>query len=61
VVYFLIHADNGKYRAAFEKLLELISKGQSVQRAFSEAFQAQDNEAFRKRWEEYIHGAAADR
>ncbi|MEX0775624.1 MAG: DUF1570 domain-containing protein [Phycisphaeraceae bacterium] len=60
VVYFLIHAEGGKYRPAFEQMLVQLSKGRSVDTAFRQAFGTQDTTAFGQRWREWVKAAQPD-
>jgi hypothetical protein len=60
VVYFLIHGDNGRYRAAFEKYLQLVADGRDSGRAFREAFGSNDTAPFRQRWERYARDLQPD-
>ncbi|MCX5660938.1 MAG: DUF1570 domain-containing protein [Planctomycetota bacterium] len=60
MVYFLIHAEEGRYRAAFENYLQLVSKGKDGGTAFKEAFGAPDTAGFRQRWEEYARTIEPD-
>lgn len=60
MVYFLIHAEDGRYRAAFENYLQLVSKGKESNAAFREAFGAPDTAGFRQRWEEYARTIEPD-
>ncbi len=60
VAYFLIHADNGKYRGAFGNYLDLLSKGRSNEQAFEKAFGTNDYAAFEARWREFIEKAQPD-
>lgn len=53
MVYFLITAEKGKYRDAFEKYLVLVSKGTESDEAFERAFGTDDTEGFRERWGEF--------
>ncbi len=54
VVYFLIHADKGKYRNAFEQYLGLIARGNDASVASRKAFGTDDTKAFEARWREYM-------
>lgn len=60
MVYFLIHGEEGRYRAAFERYLFLVSKGKDGGTAFREAFGAPDTAAFRQRWEEFARTIEPD-
>ncbi|MCE9590045.1 MAG: DUF1570 domain-containing protein [Planctomycetes bacterium] len=60
LVYFLIHGDSGKYKAAFEKYLTLVSQGRSSVSAFSQSFGATNNKAFRDRWIAFTEKATPD-
>ena len=54
MVYFLIHGDDGRYRAAFEKYLSVVAKGMDSTTAFKHAFGATDTLAFRRQWEKFV-------
>ena len=58
--YFLIHAENGKYRPAFEQMLLLISQGTPANEAFAQAFGNMDTTSFRQRWENYARALKPD-
>jgi len=60
MVYFLVHADDGKYRKAFETYLQLISRGIERREAFELAFETRDTDAFRRRWEKFIRDLQPD-
>lgn len=60
VVHFLIHGEGGRYRPALEKYLGLVSMGKASNRAFAEAFGADNTTAFEKRWREYALKAEPD-
>ena len=61
LVHFLIHGDNGRYQAAFEKYLRLVGKGRPSVSAFRAAFGVRDDTtAFRQRWEAYLKTLRAD-
>lgn len=60
IVHFLVHADDGRYRPAFENMLQLIAKGGSVDRAFRKAFGSDDTTAFKKRWIDYVRAVQPD-
>lgn len=53
IVYFLITAENGKYRVPFDNYLRLVAKGKDSVSAFREAFGSEDTTAFEKRWREW--------
>jgi len=53
VAYFLIHAEKGRYRKAFENYLRLVSNGRGSEAAFRKAFGTSSTDAFAKRWSEY--------
>ncbi|MEX2212665.1 MAG: DUF1570 domain-containing protein [Phycisphaeraceae bacterium] len=53
MVYFLIHGEDGRYRAAFEKYLTVVAKGMESGEAFKHAFGAKDTVAFRRQWEKF--------
>jgi hypothetical protein len=54
ICYFLIHAEDGKYRPAFETYLQHISDGLPPEVAFRKAFGSTDTTDFRKKWEQYV-------
>lgn len=58
--HFLIHAENGKYSRAFEKYLELLSKGHSNTQAFEAAFGSANTEAFQRRFIEFLDEVETD-
>ena len=70
IAYFLIVADNGKYRDAFEKYLKLVAqrrpggdadaKARANTRAFAEAFGTNDTTAFKQRWTEFARALEPD-
>ena len=53
IVYFLIHADKGKYRRAFQKYLNQLSNGRTHKSAFQTAFGATDTRRFHARWQHF--------
>ncbi len=54
VVYFLIHADGGKYRTAFEAYLQGLAKGHPHDKAFEDAFKTDRYTTFANRWQDFI-------
>jgi hypothetical protein len=60
IVYFLINAENGKYRGPFEQYLRLVSQHRDSARAFEQAFGSRDTSAFRERWEDYAEALEPD-
>ncbi len=53
IAYFLIHADGGKYRAAFGTYLQLLSKSQDASQAYARAFGSSDVSKLEKAWLAY--------
>ncbi len=60
LVYFLVHADNGKYQKAFSTYLELISNGRDSRAAFERAFGVTDARPIERRWRAYIESLEPD-
>ncbi|MGP1347294.1 MAG: DUF1570 domain-containing protein [Phycisphaerales bacterium] len=60
LVHFLIHADNGRYKRAFEQYLRAIADGLDHARAFEAAFKTSDTDAFERRWREYVDALEPD-
>jgi hypothetical protein len=69
IAFFLIAADNGKYRPAFEKYLKLVSqrrpsdpdaRTRANAAAFTEAFGTKDTAAFKQRWTEFARAVKPD-
>lgn len=60
MVHFLIHAEQGRYRDAFERYLRLIAQGMPDRAAFQHAFGADDTIAFRRQWEKWAAHAEPD-
>lgn len=54
VVYFLIHANGGRYRSAFEKYLDLLSHNRSHEKAFKKAFKTDNTRDFHNAWLKFI-------
>ena len=52
MIYFLVHAEDGKYRKAATAFLNNISKGMPYLSAWTKNF-GKDIKAFEKRWQEY--------
>lgn len=59
MVQFLIYGENGRYRAAFERYLWLLNEGEPSERAFMQAFETNDVDAFEQRWIAYAREAKA--
>lgn len=60
IVHFLIHAEDGKYRRAFETMLHLIADGQRVHRAFTTAFNSSDTRLFAAKWKQFARQVEPD-
>ncbi len=60
IVYFLIHADNGKYQGAFIRYLNLVSDGRYSAMAFAQAFGTSDVTAMQERWLEFAAAQEPD-
>lgn len=60
IVSFLVDADRGKYRPAFEKYLTLVSSGRPSDRAFRQAFGTEELEPLRRLWEAYALQVQSD-
>ncbi|BAM02785.1 hypothetical protein PSMK_06260 [Phycisphaera mikurensis NBRC 102666] len=58
LVYFLIHAENGRYREAFLNYLRQLSLGQNADTALRTAFGITDASAMQGRWAAWLAGAA---
>ena len=58
LVYFLIHAEGGRYREAFLNYLRQLSLGQSPEVALRTAFGISDAGAMQARWAAWLAGAA---
>lgn len=54
ICHFLIHADEGKYRSAFEKYLLIMSKGRTHDRAYEDAFGKGSEQALEAAWLRWI-------
>ncbi|MEM7577363.1 MAG: DUF1570 domain-containing protein [Planctomycetota bacterium] len=55
VVYFLIHGEDGRYRAAFQNFLSRVNEGVAGERAFADAF-GRNPQAMQQRWAGYVRG-----
>lgn len=60
VVYFLVHGDGEKYRNAFVRYLNLISKGEDSNAAFRAAFGISRTDPMARRWLEFIRDQKPD-
>jgi Protein of unknown function (DUF1570) len=60
VVYFLIHAEHGKYRAAFGQYLNRVAGGDPSSKAFREVFGLDDMKPLRAKWAQFILHAEPD-
>lgn len=60
LIHFLIHANNGRYKPAFEQYLREIAEGATHDRAFQAAFKTTDTDAFERRWAEYVQSLEPD-
>ena len=58
LVYFFIHAEGGRYRAAFLNYLRQMSNGQNADTALRTAFGVRDADAMQARWAAWLAGAA---
>lgn len=58
LVYFFVHADDGRYRAAFHNYLRQISLGQNPATALRAAFGVRSPDAIQARWAAWLAGAA---
>lgn len=54
VAHFLVHADNGRYRSAFDDYLRAIYEGQSPSQAAQTAFKTDQLQPFEDAWKEYM-------
>lgn len=60
LVHFLIHADNGRFKRAFEQYLREIANGMDHAQAFAAAFGTGDTAAFERRWMAYVQALEPD-
>jgi hypothetical protein len=60
IVYFLITAEDGKYRKAFEQYLHLVADGSDSATAFKRAFNDDRTDRFRDRWLEHAASVQPD-
>lgn len=60
IVFFLITADDGRYREAFENYLVLVAHGRDSSEAFRTAFGSEDTNPFRAKWEKFARSAEPD-
>jgi hypothetical protein len=60
ITYFLIHAEGGRFRPAFETYLTLLSQDRQPADAFAQAFGSPDTTSFYKRWAAYIQALEPD-
>ena len=60
IVYFLIHAEDGKYQSAFIRYLNLVSNGRNTDTAFAQAFGTSDTTAMQARWLEFAKTQEVD-
>ncbi len=60
IVHFLVHGDDGKYQRRFEGYLKLLSRGRTHADAFEQAFGRDVEEAFAKRWIEFVEEVKPD-
>ncbi len=56
VVYFLIHGEDGRYRAAFNRYLREINAGRPEAVAYRAAFGTSDPSVMQRRWAAYVRG-----
>ena len=54
ICYFLVHGDNGRYQAAFNRYLEFVAAGRLSDTAFRAAFQTGNYAALEARWREFV-------
>ncbi len=60
MVYFLVTADNGRYRPAFDKYLRLVAAKKDSLTAFKEAFGSEDTSGFKKAWQDWALAVQPD-
>jgi hypothetical protein len=54
IVHFLVHADDGRYAAAFESFIRATGEGHQPTRALEMAFGSADLEPFEEAWRAYL-------
>ena len=59
-VYFLVHGDGGRYKAAFASYLVELNKGTHSPRAFRKAFGVENLSPLQTRWAKYVRDQTPD-
>lgn len=60
IIYFLIHAENGKFRPSLEQYLKLVSKKTPSRPAFTRVFGTDSEAPFYRRWSAFALDAQPD-
>jgi len=60
IAYFLIHGDDGRYRAAFGRFLRMVSEGLEAAEAYRRAFGSSDTYSLERAWLRYAEAQETD-